>query len=133
MLSTRLISRQFVFWTCLIAFSVASLPVIAQVTERRSLSASTDRFANLEEQLTNRLRAVANDQRAFIKYVTNKVREGSLDASLVVAVERYALKRNAALPFLFFERAIRYEAKKRGVMLPAVRQFATTRVNPTAF
>jgi len=100
----------------------------AQITGPRILSASSERFANLEEQLTNRLRATATDQRGFIRFVVNQVREGRLESKLVVAIERYALRRNRNLPFLYFERALRYEASRRGVTLPAVRQFASTRV-----
>lgn len=100
----------------------------AQITGPRILSASSQRFANLEEQLTNRLRATATDQRGFIRFVVNQVRDGRLEAKLVIAIERYALRRNRHLPFLYFERALHYEAERRGVILPAVRQFASTRV-----
>jgi hypothetical protein len=99
----------------------------AQITPPRVLSAQVDRLANLEEQLTNRLRATAEDQRNYIKFVVTQVRESKLDIKLVVAVERYARRRHPRLPFLFFERALRYEANKRGVTLPSVRQFASTK------
>jgi hypothetical protein len=49
---------------------------------------------------------------------------------LVVAIERYAIRRNPQFPFPFFERAMRIEAAKRGVTLPESRQFATTK-SPT--
>lgn len=133
-------ARRFVFWATLsmATLNMASLGLLpalsgsaqAQVTNRRVLSTSIDRHANLEEQLTNRLKAVANDQRAFLRFVINLVRERKLESSLVVAIERYALRRNPSLPFLIFERALRYEAQKRGIALPAVRQFATTRILP---
>ena len=105
-----------------------SPPAEAQITAPRSLSASVDRYATLEEQLVNRLRATAEDQRNYLTFVVQKVREGRLDLKLVVGIERYALRRNPSLPFLFFERALKYEAGKRGVVLPPVRQFATARV-----
>lgn len=102
----------------------------AQITSPRILSASpTDRFATLEEQLVNRLRATAEDQRNYLNFVVRLVKENKLDLKLVVAVERYALRRNPGFPFPFFERALRFEAKRRGIVLPPVRQFATTRVS----
>lgn len=99
----------------------------AQVSVGRSLSASSIRTATLKEQLLNRLRATAADQRGYIDFVVSQVDAGRLDARLVIAVERYALRRNSHLPFLFFERAMRFEAGRRGVVLPPVRQFASTR------
>jgi hypothetical protein len=99
----------------------------AQITPPRILSAGVDRFANLEEQLTNRLRATSEEQRDYVKFVVKQVREGKLDTKLVVAIERYARRRHPRLPFLFFERALRYEANKRGVTLPTVKQFASTK------
>ncbi len=98
---------------------------IAQITEPRSLSGSVDPLASLEEQLVNRLHATADDQKAYLHFLVNKVREGKLETKLVIAVQQYAIKRHQQLPFLFFERAMKVEAGKRGVPLPAVRQFAT--------
>lgn len=102
----------------------------AQITVPRVLSTSRDRHANLQEQLVNRLRATTQQQQAFLQFVVEQVRKQRLDLRLVVAIERYALKRNPHLPFLFFERALRYEARRRGVVLPPVQQFATTRPGP---
>lgn len=103
----------------------------AQITPPRVLSATIDRYATLEEQLTNRLKATADDQRNYIKFVVQQVKDEKLELRLVLAVERYARRRNPRLPFLFFERALRYEAAKRGVALPSVRQFASTRATDT--
>ncbi len=100
----------------------------AQITSPRILSASPGRFATLEEQLVNRLHATAEDQRNYLHFVVEQVRLGKLDGRIVVALERYALRRNRSLPFPFFERSLRYEASRRGVQLPPVRQFATARV-----
>lgn len=102
----------------------------SQVTVPRVLSTTRDRHATLEEQLINRLRATSRQQRAFLRFVVEKVRQQELEFRLVVAVERYALKRNPHLPFLFFERALRFQARRRGVDLPPVQQFATTRPQP---
>lgn len=118
---------QSLAFLALFAVLAGSQPATAQITAGRTLSASPDPFATLEEQLVNRLRATADDQRSYLKFVVKKVREGKLDIKLVVGIERYALRRNPSLPFLFFERALKFEAGKRGVALPPVRQFATTR------
>lgn len=100
----------------------------AQITVRQPLSSVPDRVATLEEQLINRLRATTEQQQAFIRFVVDQVRKEKLERRLVLAVQRWALKRNRILPFNFFERALRFEAARRGVMLPAVRQFVTTGV-----
>ncbi|WP_235033222.1 hypothetical protein [Rubripirellula obstinata] len=113
-----------------LAVLVSTQSASAQITPGRTLSASRDPLATLEEQLVNRLRATALDQRAYLKFVVKQVREGKLDIKLVVGIERYAIRRNPSLPFLYFERALRFEAGKRGVALPPVRQFATS-VAPT--
>lgn len=99
----------------------------AQVTQSRTLSSSTVRTATLEEQLINELRATKDDQKAFIRYVVKKVNSRDLERRLVLAVERYAIRRNRFFPFPYFERAIRFEAAKRKVILPAVQTFATSK------
>ena len=99
----------------------------AQITTPRILSASPNRFTTLEEQLTNRLRATTEDQRNYVTLVVDQCRLQRLDIKLVVAVERYAIRRNPRFPFPFFERALRFEANKRGVALPTLCQFASTK------
>ncbi|MEM1070685.1 MAG: hypothetical protein AAGG48_27595 [Planctomycetota bacterium] len=107
-----------------ISFAVSAQ---AQITEPRTLSATPIRKATLEEQLTNRLRATRDDQKAYIRFVVKRVEEGDLEKRLVLAVEKYSIRRNRYFPFPFFERAIRFEAAKRSVLLPSVQTFATTR------
>lgn len=102
----------------------------AQITAPRIMTAEGDRFANLEEQLVNRLHATRDDQRAYIHYVVEQVRQARLEAKLVVAIERYALRRNHNYAFPFFEKALHFEAAKRGVALPQVEHFASTKVVP---
>jgi hypothetical protein len=97
----------------------------AQITTPRVITDPTNRTANLEEQLTNRLRAITVEQRNYIRFIIEQVELNKLDVKLVVAIERYALRRNPQFPFPFFERAIRYEAAKRGVSLPTVQQFSS--------
>jgi hypothetical protein len=109
---------------CLTSIEVAS----AQLTAPRIMTSEGDRFATLEEQLTNRLRATREDQQAYIHFVVDQVRDGKLETKLVVAIERYALRRNGGYPFPFFERALKHEAAKRGVALPPVEHFASTKL-----
>lgn len=99
----------------------------AQITQPRVLSAAPDRTANLTEQLVNRLRAFDQEKQSYIAMVVKKVDQGKLDAKLVIAIQSYAIRRNQEYPFPFFERALRYEAGKRGVALPTVRQYASTK------
>ncbi|MFK8111391.1 MAG: hypothetical protein AB8B91_04295 [Rubripirellula sp.] len=100
----------------------------AQTTITLNTTSSPQRFINLEDQLRFRLRAVTEEQKNYLRFVVQQVRLEKLDVKLVVAVERYAINRRPDFPFPFFERAIRYEANKRGVALPTVKQFASTKV-----
>lgn len=100
--------------------------VTAQITTPRVIGEPTDRIATLEEQLANRLRAISVEQRNYIRFIIQQVELKKLDVKLVVAIERYALRRNPQFPFPFFERAIRYEAAKRNVALPTVQQFSSS-------
>ncbi|NND98643.1 MAG: hypothetical protein HKN47_15080 [Pirellulaceae bacterium] len=113
---------------CLASLLISASDASAQLTTPRTLSAAPDRFATLEEQLTNRLRATTRQQRGYVQFVVAEVKKGRLDFRLVVAIERYALKRKPDYPFPFFEQALRHEAAKRGVKLPAIQQFATTKI-----
>lgn len=85
-----------------------------------------NRTTSLFDQLVSRLRATTDERRSFIRFVVRQVAEERLEVQLVVAIERYAIRRNPQFPFPFFERAIRVEALKRGVTLPASRRFVTT-------
>jgi hypothetical protein len=111
----------------LVAALTVTPVVVAQITSPRVLSSGRATSATLEEQLVNRLRATRDDQRAYVKHVVALTKAGKLERKLVVAVERYAIRRNSQYPFPFFERALKYEAAKRRVVLPAVKNFASTR------
>lgn len=102
-------------------------PAQGQITTQRTLSASTRQSATLTEQLTNRLRATTEDKRAYIARIVQLVEAKKLDTRLVVAIERYALRRHPAFPFPYFERALKVEAAKRGVTVPTVREVMSTR------
>jgi hypothetical protein len=103
----------------------------AQIAVPTVITTEEDRFTNLQDQLLNRLRATREDQQAYIRFVIEQVRAGKVETKLVVAVERYAMRRNRDYPFPFFERALRYESAKRGVVLPPVEHFASSRVLPS--
>lgn len=103
-------------------------PGNAQISVSRTLSASPDRRSTLEELLVNRLRATSNEQKAYIKFLVKKVRAGKLDVKLVLAIQHKAVGKNQFMPFPYFERAMRHEAAKRKVILPPVKQFATTKI-----
>lgn len=101
-------------------------PANAQITAARTLSAEIDPVARLEEQLINRLHATTEAQRVYLRRVVRLVEENRLPMELVVAIERYSLRRNPQFAFPFFERALRFESAKRGVTLPSVRHFQST-------
>jgi len=96
----------------------------AQLTEPQIESASQIRVATLEEQLINRLRATTDDRKAYIRMVLLLVDNGTFERRQVVAIERYAIRRNPQFPFPYFERAMRFEAEKRGIELPPVQLLA---------
>lgn len=96
----------------------------AQIVAPQVTITPADPTGLLKDQLINRLHATREDQRDYLNLVVEKVRAGELDAKLIVAVQRYAIKRHSSFPFPFFERAIRFEAAKRGVALPTVDELA---------
>jgi len=42
----------------------------------------------------------------------------------LIAIQRYAMRRNPQFPFPYFERAMRFEAEKVGIDLPPVQLLA---------
>ena len=102
---------------------------IIQRTPDASLTTRGPQIATLRQQLVSRLRATTTERKKFLNYVVAQVAGGRLDIRLVVAIERYSIRRYRDFPFPFFERAIRFEAAKRGVALPRVETFVST-ANP---
>ncbi|MGB7324274.1 MAG: hypothetical protein WBD31_05345 [Rubripirellula sp.] len=98
----------------------------AQIVTPSGAISSFNPTANLSDRLINQLRATRQDQRDYLALVIKKVENKELEARLVIAVQQYAMKRNAAFPFPYFERALQYEARKRGVILPSLQAFAST-------
>lgn len=97
----------------------------AQIVSSRTI---TTPVATLSDQLVNRLRATTDERQSFVREVVRRTEIGELDRGLVLAVQRYAIRRNPEFPFPFFEKAIRFEAAKRGVSLPVVQTFVRTSV-----
>ena len=107
-------------------------PVVhAQIAVAPITTDEVDPYTRLQDQLVNRLRATREDQQSYIRFVVEQVRKEKLEAKLVVAIERYAMRRNRNYPFPFFERALRYEAAKKGVALPPLEHFTSTRDVPS--
>lgn len=96
----------------------------AQLSDPRANPYGTSNTPTLEEQLVNTLRATTEDRKAFIHLVVQYVDAGTLDRRMVVAIQRYAQRKNPSFPFPYFERAMRFEAEKLGITLPPVRLLA---------
>lgn len=109
----------------LVLFSVAATDASAQIVAAPRTPGGT-RVATLQETMVNNLRATTEGQREFVRRVDLATVENRLSPQLVVAVMRYAQRRNPEYPFPYFERAMRYEASKRGVYLPPVGIVAST-------
>lgn len=110
----------------LIASGLVSRSATAQISVPMSPSGGGTQVATLEQQLINRLRATTADRKAYIRLVVEKTETGALDTGMVRAIERYAIKQNPRFPFPYFERAMHFEAERRGVYLPPVRLLVGT-------
>ncbi|EMI51775.1 signal peptide protein [Rhodopirellula sallentina SM41] len=126
---TTLLGNAGTRWGLFVVAILFTVPASAQITAPRVLSAETDSTARLEERLINRLHATTDTQAEYIRYIVQLVEQEKLELRLVVAIEQYAIRRNRRYAFPFFERALRYEAAKRGVALTSVRHFQST-ANP---
>lgn len=109
----------------IISFAAATATCQAQIIAPPSASGGT-RVATLQEVLVANLRATRSEQQEFLRRVDRAVTGQKIDASLVMAIMRYSQRRNPPYPFPYFERAMRYEASKRGLHLPAVAVIAST-------
>lgn len=108
-----------------ISLAAATATCRAQMIVPPAASGGT-RVATLQEVLVTNLRATRSEQREFLRRVERAVAERRIDTPLVMAVMRYSQRRNPPYPFPYFERALRHEASKRGVHLPAVAAIAST-------
>lgn len=118
--------RALLVWGASFAVALFAASASAQITPSRSLSGGTAPVATLDEQLINQLRATTDAQAEYIRMVVKLVDEKKLESRLVIAVERYAIRRNPRYPFPYFERALRYESAKRGVDLVPLRHYQST-------
>lgn len=78
--------------------------------------------ASLSDFLINRLRATTDDQRDYVRKVVKLVEDGKLEKRLVLALERYARRKSPYFPLPIYERALRFEAGKRGVAVPTIEE-----------
>ena len=99
----------------------------AQLTTRRITSATENKVATLDEQLINQLRATTEDRKAFIRMVVLLVDQERFEKGHLLAIQRYAMRRNPDFPFPYFERAMRFEAEKVGITLPPVQLLAVSK------
>ncbi len=100
---------------CVAAISLSAATWVADSVQAQIVAPSVvvspnDPMATLSDQLINQLRATRQDQRDYIAIVIEKVNAKKLDTRLIIAVKRYAMKRNPAFPFPYFERALQYES-----------------------
>jgi hypothetical protein len=117
-------AKRYAFAACLTGYSVlAAAPsaTFAQIPTVPSGVVVTQQ-ASLSEYLVNRLRATTDDQRDYIQQIVKLVEDGKLEKRLVLALERYARRRSPYFPLPIYERALRYEAGKRGVAVPRLQE-----------
>lgn len=75
-------------------------------------------IAPLSDQLIKGLRAVTPEQKQFVALTVAYVEQGVIPRAMVNLVYRWAIERNATVPFPYFEYAMRTLSKRRGVTLP---------------
>lgn len=88
--------------------------------------------ASLTDYLISRLRATTTDQRDYVREIVRLVDEDELERRLVLAIERYSRKRRREFPLPIFERALRIEAAKRGVVVPMLKDIVARNGSSTA-
>lgn len=115
----------------LLISAVFSLTILAATANAQigppSSPVGGTRVPTLQEVLVNNLRATLPEQQQFLNFVVQKSNDGKLDKGLVLALMRYSQRRNQQFPFPYFERAMRQQAAKRGVTLPAVATIVSSR------
>lgn len=116
------LSRCAQFLIVLLITVVAMQTVHAQITPPPGISISQSQEASLADFLINRLRATSGDQRSYVREIVRLTDQGRLERRLLLALERYAKRKNPYFPLPVFERALRIEAGKRGVAVPLIRE-----------
>ena len=97
-------------WLLLLALAPAAY---GQITAPRVTSADGPQVATLEEQLINRLRATTEERQSYIRLILAKTEQGLFDQGRILAIERYAIKKNPRFPFPYFELHHAFEVGKR--------------------
>lgn len=106
-----------------LASAFALLPGRRLAAQQGSGINSAERLGNqniapLTDQLTKGLRAITPEQKQFVVVIVTYVDQGIIPRAMVNLVYRWALERNATVPFPYFEYAMRTLSKRRGVTLP---------------
>ena len=122
-IGSRLIRVCFVSCLLFVSSTIAS-NCQAQLTDPRIESATESRTATLEEILINQLRATTDDRKVFLRLIVQLVDSGQFEQVQVIAISRWAIRKNPRFPFPYFERAMRFEAEKRDIELPPVQLLA---------
>ena len=73
--------------------------------------------ATLRDQLLRGLRAATPEQEQFVDQVVVAVEAGRLPRGLVNLMYRWAIERNARVPFPYFQYGLTVLAKRRGISL----------------
>ncbi len=120
----KLGTRSLLGTACFLLVVMFASPSQAQLSAPREVPFSDSKVPSLEEQLINTLRATTEERKAYLRLVVQLVDNGQLDRRLVIAIQRYAQRKNSTFPFPYFERAMRFETEKRGITLPPVRLLA---------
>ena len=94
----------------------------AQITPSQILSAQPSKRATIEDYLINRLRATTEDQKDYVREVLRLVDQRRLELKLVLALQRRARARRPHFPLPLFEQTIRFEGRKRGVVVPTLQE-----------
>ncbi|MEL6106359.1 MAG: hypothetical protein AAFU85_09995 [Planctomycetota bacterium] len=94
----------------------------AQITPAPILSAQPPKRATIEDYLINRLRATTEDQKDYVREILRLVDQRRLDLKLVLALQRRARARRPHFPLPIFEQTIRFEGRKRGVIVPTLQE-----------
>lgn len=102
---------------CLDAASVRAQETLPGIDFNEAERMLDMNVVELRLQLRNGLRVFLPEQEAFLETVLAQVQAGRLPRSMVNMVYVWAKRRNAKVPFPYFEFALRALADRRGVTL----------------
>ena len=115
--------NRLTFTLAIIVLNVA-MPVwcTAQVTGGNRTLVTPSKKASFSDYLIVKLKATTEEQKSYVRVVAKLTELKRLDKGLVLAMERYAGRKNPQFPLPVFERAMRFEAAKRGVPIPTIKE-----------